>query len=271
MATTIFTSTDIIELNGFTDHGTTASWSSTGHATQAFPVVDHNEDGDLDSTGSPDHFGGVPYSGYTVEIGGNTYAIFLLGGKGYIPYDVAFDDLTAQSIPTSTSDKSENGTAQNFCFAAGTGIATPAGETTVDELQIGDTILTADGSAVTVKWIGHQTVRPVLGLMNQRLEPVRICAGALGQGLPLADLTVTADHGVVIDDLVINASALVNGSTINFVPVAELDKEFTYYHIETQDHDVILANGAAAETFVDVAGRSGFDNHQEYLDLYGAE
>ncbi|MFT6022472.1 MAG: hypothetical protein ACI9PY_000581 [Ascidiaceihabitans sp.] len=39
----------------------------------------------------------------------------------------------------------------------------------------------------------------------------------------------------------------------------------------TTHHDVVLANGAATETFVDAAGRAGFDNHQEYLDLYGAE
>ncbi|MCP3971101.1 MAG: Hint domain-containing protein [Rhodobacteraceae bacterium] len=228
----------------------------------------------MDSTGTPDYMDvtDVIYTGYTIEINGRTYAIFDDGSDGFIPYyDIAVDDLSQASIPTSTSDKLEDGTAQNFCFAAGTGLATPAGETAVEELQIGDTILTADGSAVAVKWIGHQTVRPVIGLRNQRLAPVRIGAGALGHGLPLADLTVSADHGMIIDDLVINASALVNGSAINFVPFAELDKEFTYYHVETQDHDVIIANGAAAETFVDVAGRSDFDNHQEYLDLYGAE
>lgn len=76
---------------------------------------------------------------------------------------------------------------------------------------------------------------------------------------------------VIIDGLVICAAALVNGTTINWVPMAELPDHVTYYHIETEDHDVILAYGAPAETFVDAAGRAAFDNYQEYLDLYGAE
>jgi len=44
-----------------------------------------------------------------------------------------------------------------------------------------------------------------------------------------------------------------------------------YYHIETEAHDVILAEGALAETFIDYADRKAFDNYQDYVDLYGAE
>ena len=98
------------------------------------------------------------------------------------------------------------------------------------------------------------------------MQPVRIRAGALGNGLPHSDLTVTADHGMVIDGLIINASALINGTTIDWVPMDELPDRVTYYHVETEDHDVILANGAPAETFVDAVTRSHFDNHQEYLE-----
>jgi len=70
---------------------------------------------------------------------------------------------------------------------------------------------------------------------------------------------------------VVNAGALVNGSTIDWVPLADLPDKVTYFHVETEDHDVILANGALAETFVDVMGRMAFDNYQEYVDLYGTE
>lgn len=76
---------------------------------------------------------------------------------------------------------------------------------------------------------------------------------------------------MVIDGLVINASALVNGSTIDFVPLSELEDRFSVYHIETEAHDVILANGAPSETFIDYAGRQAFDNYDEYLALYGAD
>ncbi|MDG3040302.1 Hint domain-containing protein [Roseicyclus marinus] len=154
-----------------------------------------------------------------------------------------------------------------FCFAPGTGIATPAGEVPVEHLRIGDTILTADGRAVPVRWIGRQTLSKLFA--GDRARPVLIRAGALGQGLPHRDLIVTADHGMILDGFVINAGALVNGTTITRVPLSDLPARVTYYHVETASHDVILAQGAAAETFVDYAGRAAFDNHADYLARYG--
>ena len=157
------------------------------------------------------------------------------------------------------------------CFLEGTRIATPEGERAVESLAIGDLILTADGRAVPVKWIGRQRIRNHPVFASPKLEPVRISAGALGDGLPHGDLYVTAAHGMIWEGLVVNAGALVNGTTIRFVPLSEMPEEFTWYHIETEGHEEILAHGAPTETFVDYVGRSRFDNHQEYLDLYGAE
>ena len=155
------------------------------------------------------------------------------------------------------------------CFAEGTLIATPDGEKTVETLAIGDPVLTSDGRTVPVRWVGRQTLQKVFA--GPRMQPVRIRAGALGDGLPHADLIVTADHGMILDGLVINAAALVNGGTIDWVPLADLPDRVTYHHVETEDHSVIRANGAAAETFIDYRGRRAFDNFQDYLDRYGAE
>ncbi|MEM6913688.1 MAG: Hint domain-containing protein, partial [Pseudomonadota bacterium] len=84
------------------------------------------------------------------------------------------------------------------CFAPGTAIATSNGECTVESLQIGDLIRTADGRDVAVKWIGIQTISTIFSESVERLQPVRISAGALGDGLPHNDLTVTADHGMIL-------------------------------------------------------------------------
>jgi len=157
-----------------------------------------------------------------------------------------------------------------YCFLSGTAIATPEGEVPVEHLKIGDLVCTVDGRTVPVKWLGEQRVKNSMFTPNHR-APVCICKGALGNGLPLTDLFVSADHGLLLDDYVVNASALVDDSTIRFVPMAEMAAEFTYYHIETDDHDVVLANGTPAETFIDYAGRQAFDNYQEYLDLYPTE
>lgn len=157
-----------------------------------------------------------------------------------------------------------------FCFLAGTGIATPAGEVRVETLEIGDAVCTADGRAVPVKWVGAQRVANS-SLTEAAASPVVVTANALGKGAPHKDLYLTADHGLILDGLVINAGALVNNATIRYVPMAELPPIFTYYHVETEDHDIILANGVPAETFIDYAGRQKFQNYQQYLDLYGAE
>jgi hypothetical protein len=139
----------------------------------------------------------------------------------------------------------------------------------VQDLKIGDKVLTSEGTFEKILWIGVKTVKNGLYTDSDQ-SPVCISAGALGN-LPLSDLYVTANHGMIIDSLVINAAALVNDSTIRFVPLAEMPSEFTYYHIETKNHDEIYANGSLAETFVDYVTRSRFDNYQEYLDLFGSE
>lgn len=169
------------------------------------------------------------------------------------------------SIDLNTLDTSDFTT----CFAAGTQIATASHDRAVEDLHIGDLILTADGRQVAVKWIGRQTT--LKQFRGDRARLVRIHKGAFGDGLPTSDLTVTADHGMVLDGYVVNASALVNGQGIDWVPLSDLPDRFTVFHIETQAHDVILANGAEAETYIDYVARSSFDNHAEYLALYGVE
>ena len=119
-----------------------------------------------------------------------------------------------------------------------------------------------------VKWIGRQTVSTLFG-PAERLMPVRFEAGSLGDGLPNADLTVTADHGMLIDGVICHAGALVNGTSITRVPLAEMGKTYTVYHIETEAHEIILANGAPAETFIDNVSRRVFDNYAEFEALYG--
>ena len=154
------------------------------------------------------------------------------------------------------------------CFAAGTRIATPEGDRTVESLAIGDTIRTAEGRDVAVKWIGRQTVTTLFG-PAERLMPVRIAAGAFGRNLPHTDLTVTADHAMLVGGMLCHAGALVNGTTVARVPVAEMGPQFIVYHIETEEHDIILANGAPAETFIDNVSRRVFDNFAEFEALYG--
>jgi hypothetical protein len=66
--------------------------------------------------------------------------------------------------------------------------------------------------------------------------------------------------------ILIQAGALVNGSSI--VRETEVPQIFTYFHVELEDHSLILAENTAAETFVDNVDRLAFDNWQEHEALY---
>ncbi|MCV6585568.1 MAG: Hint domain-containing protein [Marinibacterium sp.] len=157
----------------------------------------------------------------------------------------------------------------NLCFGEGTMIATPEGEKAVETLEMGDLVRTADGKDVAVKWIGRQTVSTVFG-GSERRSPVRIAAGALGDNLPANDLVVTADHAIMLDGVLCHAGALVNGATIKRVPLSEMGPEtFMVYHIETEAHELVLAEGVEAETLIDNATRATFDNFDEYVAAYG--
>jgi hypothetical protein len=154
------------------------------------------------------------------------------------------------------------------CFLAGTLIATPAGLVAVEDLSIGDLVLTADGRSVPVKWLGRQTVAPPFGIAEGR-RPVAIMAGALDDNVPARDLRLTSDHALLLDGVLVQAGALVNGTTIRRIPQAQLGKRFTVFHIETDGHAIILAEATPAETFIDNATRRCFDNYAEYEALFG--
>lgn len=179
-----------------------------------------------------------------------------------------YDSEEEQSEIQDLLSQLENGEIVH-CFAAGTLIETSEGEVAVETLAIGDNILTASGETTTIKWVGRHTVSNAAADPNR--QPVRIRASALGKEKPHRDLVVTASHGLVVDGLVINAGVLVNGGTIDYMPWNELDEIVTYYHIETEGHEVVLANGTEAETYIDYVDRQSFDNYAEYVALYGIE
>jgi hypothetical protein len=154
------------------------------------------------------------------------------------------------------------------CFLEGTQIAMPDGARAIETLAIGDLVTTADGTTRPVRWIGRQTIVAVFA-DPLHAYPIRIARGALGGDLPVRDLFVSPDHAIFVDGLLVQASALVNGTTITRAPAPA--PRFTYFHVELADHALVLAEGVPAETFVDHVTRRRFDNFAAFEALYGAE
>ena len=256
--------------DSFGDPGTQLIWTNALPSASNFSLTD--VDGDQQLVVGVDDFGGssFTFTGYTATAGGVDYPIFSNGSNFYIALDA--DPFVSGGLGASGTSNVYQGTVGGgnlyLCFAAGTAIATPTGETVVETLSPGDQVLTAEGCTVAVKWIGRQTVSTRFG-QAERLMPVRFAAGALGDGLPYTDLIVTADHAMLIEGVLCHAGALVNGTSIRHVPPAEMGESYTVYHIETEEHEIILANGAPAETFIDNVSRRVFDNFAEFEALYG--
>ncbi len=147
--------------------------------------------------------------------------------------------------------------ADPVCFLAGTRIATPAGAVPVERLRAGDPVCLADGGSAPVRWVGHSTVAARFA-DRLRVFPVRIRAGALGPNLPHRDLLLSPGHAVRIGEILVHASALVNFTTI--LREAAMPERFVYWHVELDSHALLLAEGVAAESFLDDWQELPFDN-----------
>jgi hypothetical protein len=145
------------------------------------------------------------------------------------------------------------------CFLAGTRIETPSGPVAIEELRIGDAVLTVSGEAKPVKWIGKQEASSE--------APHKIAKFAIDGKAPLRDLYLTHYHAIYLDGFLVPAFNLVNGVTI-FANAEAEQSTFTYYHVELETHEVILAEGLPVESFLWV-GEIRFDNEDEYVRLYG--
>ncbi len=172
---------------------------------------------------------------------------------------------TAVPLVTTTQDAAGDTLVTIACFTPGTAIQTPQGERPAGDLQIGDLVTTLDGTAEPIVWIGRRSYAGRFLARQPRLLPVRIRAGALGDGLPHRDLLVSPCHAMFLDGVLVPAGSLVNGVTIVQERLAE---RVDYVHIELARHDIILAEGAPSETFLDDDSRTAFHNAAEYGVLY---
>ena len=157
---------------------------------------------------------------------------------------------------------------QMACHARGTMISTPAGERAVETLRPGMQVITLiDGPPVprTIKWVGHRRIDLTRHPRSDTVAPIRVERDAFADNVPHRDLLVSPDHAVVFDGMLIPAKLLVNGASIAADPVC---REVTYFHVELASHDILLAEGLAAESYLDTGNRHMFENAGPALVLH---
>jgi hypothetical protein len=150
-----------------------------------------------------------------------------------------------------------------LCFCIDTMIATPSGQVKVQDLAVGDLVMTLRGEVRPIMWIGAGTVLATRGRRNAA-TPVIVRKGALGDNVPCHDLRVTKGHSLYLDHVLIPAEFLVNHRSIAWDDRAQ---EVALYHLELASHDVLLANGAPAESYRDDGNRWLFRNVNSGWDL----
>lgn len=143
-----------------------------------------------------------------------------------------------------------------ICFAADARIRTVSGEVPAGDLKVGDLVETQDAGPQTIRWIGTRRCDAVALAANPNLRPIRIRKGALGVGLPAADLVVSPQHRILVrsriahrmfgtDELLVAAKQL---CAIDGIGVAQDLDEVTYVHFLFDAHQIVFANGAETES-----------------------
>jgi Hint domain len=142
------------------------------------------------------------------------------------------------------------------CFAEGTRIDTYLGERAVETLRAGDQVPTVLGGGGTVVWVGHRRIDCDRHPDPEAVMPVRIAKDAFAPGVPRRDLFLSPDHAVYLSGVLVPIRLLINGSTIR----RESRPSVVYYHVELRHHDVLLAEGLPAESYLDTGNRGMFAN-----------
>ena len=213
-------------------------------------------------------------AGDTIELPGSTVTSVSFGANTLtIVTDLGtttFSNVTYRSAAAGFSSGGGAGAgmeavtlqASPACFVRGTRILTDRGEVAVEDLTIGDGLVTVSGRVRPLRWIGTRSYAGRFLAGNPDLHAVLIRAGALGDRVPQRDLFVSPKHAMYLDGVLVPALALLDGETIVQPRPGE---RVDYFHLELDGHDVVLAEGAPAESYVEDGDRAMFRNAAEFV------
>ncbi len=225
--------------------------------------------------------GAIPFSGdtgLTISVTNGTATLYATsptsidtytdttGYNGAIPANAAPTNIATAGTNEAFRGVAFAPTAAAACYASGTLIRTARGDVAVETLQVGDLAVTASGTHRPIKWIGRRTYDCRFNPGPRAAWPVRVAKDAFGDNLPSRDLYLSPGHSVcvsMIDQILIPIQELVNGSTIAYAPMDEV----TYWHVELDSHDILLANDLPAESFLEMGENRALLSDNAAADL----
>ncbi len=216
------TNNDFVDLSAYYNSTTLADWNAANPSNQFNNVLDWLRADYLDN-GALDQAGGLR----------------IQNGEGGLV------DATTLNFETT-----------NICFTTGTKITTPNGPVAIEHLRVGDLVETADHGPCPIRWIGSSRIGSLALATNPKQRPICIRAGALGWGLPEADLLVSPQHRILVQSNILERmvgakEGLVAAKHLLGIPGIEVADDVTvvtYWHFMFDRHEIVFAEGAAAES-----------------------
>nr|WP_301273919.1 Hint domain-containing protein [Acetobacter indonesiensis] len=184
-----------------------------------------------------------------------------------VTYDSSYTNAPKGDEVVAVDVEDKNGV---ICYLAGSMIRTPDGDVAIENLRVGDVVLAyANGQSVArdVIWAGrkHMAVQTHLPEADAGY-PVRVKANAIADGVPYKDMLITPEHCLFLDGAFVPVRMLVNGGSIAYDHTITA---YDYYHVETQQHSIIMADGALTESYLDTGNRGSFRQDGTVVTLGG--
>lgn len=241
----------------------TLEYSNTGFEA-LINGVDYNDVFELDS-GSME-FDGTSVQGYFAYLYDTTQDI-----ESYFFFPLSTEDVSHISVGSTVTATGQLDTGNTVgmpyadimlagavvCFANGTQISTAKGLVAVEDLRQGDMVWTLDHGYQPIRWISAKHVPNVLMQANPKLRPLRIRQGAIRSNVPSRDLVVSQQHRIFVKSAICERLSDYSEALVPAKQLLDLDgfdvaldlESVTYYHFIFDKHEVVLADGALAESF----------------------
>ena len=144
------------------------------------------------------------------------------------------------------------------CLVNGTLVQTEHGNLLVEDLRAGMLLQTMDDTFKPLRKLLSKSVTAAQMCANPKLYPIRICAHALGNGLPKRDLLVSRQHRMLVESQIVKRMfgqdcVLIPAVKLLALPGVYIDhspESVTYFHLLMDAHEVIYAEGAPTESLL---------------------